>query len=100
MFNKKPQTADPQLVLLDAEIERTCESLSVLSAGDEDHARGIDQLVKLHAMRAEFNPRRKPLSSDTLAMIAANISITAMVVGHERARVITTKAHQFLLKAK
>lgn len=100
MFNRKPRTPDPLLVSLDAEIQRTHSALQDLTAGNEDHARAVDQLSKLHALRIEHTNRRAPLSKDTLATVAGNVVVTGMVVGHERSHLITSKALQFLGRAK
>lgn len=99
MFNRKPKEPDYYLVALDQAIEDTHKSLRTLSAGDEDHATATDQLVKLHAMRTEHLNRRKPFSWDTLAIVAGNAVVAVIIVGYERANVVTTKVPQFQLKA-
>lgn len=100
MFKKKDPTPDPVLENLDAEIGRAHNSIASLSAGDEDYTRGVDQLVKLYALRVEHLNKRKRVSSDTMATIAGNVVVTLMVVGHERANVITSQVHKFLVKSK
>lgn len=100
MFNRKPKEPDYYLVALDQAIEDTLKALRNLVVGTEDHARATDQLVKLHAMRTEHLNRRKPISSDTLATVVGNGVVALIVVGYERAHIVTTKAPQFLARAK
>ena len=55
----------------------------------------IDTLRKLKALETS-----EPVSNNTLALIGGNILVTGMILWHERANVITTKALSFLTKMK
>lgn len=48
---------------------------------------------------AEYEDRRR-VSSDTLALIAANIAGIVLIIGHERINVVTSKALSFVGKLR
>lgn len=60
----------------------------------ESYAAMVDQLVKLHSLKT---PSRMP-STDQMVAITAHLAGVGMIVGYERANVITTKALTFVTK--
>lgn len=81
---------------LEKAIDDVLNEMSTLTAETEEYARMVDQLAKLHAMKtADSRPRVSP---DTLATIAANLTGILIIVSHERAHIITTKALGFVKK--
>jgi hypothetical protein len=58
----------------------------------------VKSVSKLYKLK-EVDSKRK-LSPDTLLMAAANILGIALIVGHERANVVTSKAIGFVMKLK
>jgi hypothetical protein len=80
------------------ELEKAISELLSEMAGAQgdspEYAAMVDQLVKLHAMKTE--ERRPRISPDTLATIAANLGGILIIVGHERAHIVTSKALGFI----
>lgn len=64
----------------------------------DEYAAIADQLTKLYALK-ESNSKRR-VSPDTLAMIAGNLAGILLIVGHERAHVVTSKALNFVMKMR
>lgn len=95
MFNRQPKEPSP----LDPAIERLLEIMSETETVSEDYSKMTDQLVKLYKLKKETEPSNRP-SADTLALIAANLAGILIIIGHERANVITTKALSFLVRLK
>lgn len=62
----------------------------------EDYQIMVDQLVKLYALKEDNSKRR--ISPDTLATVVANVIGIVLIVGHERAHVVTSKALNFIRK--
>lgn len=92
MFNQTP----PEKSKLDEAIDNALSELAGPSADSEEYARMVDQLVKLHALKiAESRPR---ISPDVKATIAANLAGILVIVGHERAHIVTSKALGFIKK--
>lgn len=56
----------------------------------------VDNLVKLNALKDAKSKKR--VSPDTIAIIAANLLGIMIIIGHERANVITSKAMSFIPK--
>lgn len=83
---------------LDEVIDQIVASIKDDHPESEEFDKKTDQLVKLYKLKAETKPAR--VSPDTLAVIAANLTGIMMIVGHERANVVTSKALGFLLKLR
>lgn len=64
----------------------------------EQYSKRVDQLVKLYKLKAEDKPER--VKPDTLALIAGNLAGIVLIIGHERAHVVTSKALSFVLKLR
>lgn len=99
MFTKKSSTNKDGLTKA---IDSLLEEMSDLNGDDPEYAKMADQLTKLYALkevdyRVESNSR---VSMDTLAVVGANLAGILMIVGHERANVVTSKALSLLLKLK
>lgn len=93
MFTRKTQTpSDLQVV-----IAKLSEDMVNVDAFSPEYAAMADSMVKLQKAREHDN--RKRLSPDTLAVVVGNLAGIVMIVGHERAHVVTSKAIQFVLKA-
>lgn len=99
MFTKKSSTNKDGLTKA---IDSLLEEMSDLNGDDPEYAKMADQLTKLYALkevdhRVESNSR---VSMDTLAVVGANLAGILMIVGHERANVVTSKALNLLMKLK
>jgi hypothetical protein len=95
MFTRPQKDPDP----LDAVIDGLLETMSHYDPDSEEYSKMTDQLVKLYKLKKETTPSKRP-SADTLALIAANLTGILIIIGHERAHIITTKAFGFLAKLK
>lgn len=99
MFTKKPTTNKDGLTQA---IDSLLEEMSALSGDDPEYAKMADQLTKLYTLKevdhkVESNRR---VSMDTLAVVGANLAGILMIVGHERANIVTSKALTLLTKLK
>jgi hypothetical protein len=90
-----PKTPAEKTPLQEA-IDSVLIDLQGYTAETEDHAKCVAQLTELYALKELDKP--KSISPDTKAIVACNILVTALVIGHERTAVITTKAKDFWLK--
>ena len=82
---------------LEATIKTAYANLSSYSAHSPESAAIADQLTKLYALK-ESNSKRR-ISPDTLAIVAGNLAGILLIVGHEQAHVVTSKALNFVIKA-
>lgn len=95
MFKRKP--AEP--TALDREIADVHEQLANTDYANSDEYHDIlEKLERLYKIKAEERPDR--VKRDTMFLVAGNVVVTAMVVGHERAHVITSKALNFVQKLR
>lgn len=78
---------------IDEEIIRMLAEIEGETKGSDDYAKMIDQLTKLHALR-----EKNRVSKETLATIAANVAGIVVILGHERAHVIASKAFGLVKK--
>lgn len=62
-----------------------------------EYAKHADNLTKLYKLREHDSKKR--VSPDTLAMVAGNLAGIMLIVGHERAHVVTSKALTFVKAA-
>jgi hypothetical protein len=69
-----------------------------LDRSDEAYASLVDQLVKLHKLKEDEKPSR--VSHDTLITAGANLLGIVLIVGHERAHIISSRAKDFVLKLR
>jgi hypothetical protein len=84
----------PEKTGLEKVIDDVLNEMDGVNADSDEFAKMNDQLVKLHAMKTtESRPR---ISPDTLASIVANLSGILIIVGHERAHIVTSKALGFI----
>jgi hypothetical protein len=95
MFHLKTQT---EKTGLDEAIDSALTDLQGFTAETEEYARTVDQLTKLYAIKDQERP--KSVSPDTLAIVAGNLLGIVVIVGHERANVVTSKALNFVLKLR
>jgi hypothetical protein len=82
---------------LEDTIKTAYANLSSYPAHSPEYAAIADQLTKLYAL-TESNSKRR-ISPDTLVIVAGNLAGILLIVGHEQAHVVTSKALNFVLKA-
>jgi len=92
MFNQTPL----EKTQLDETIESVLHEMAGVAADSDEFEKMTDQLVKLHALKTtEGRPR---ISPDVKATIIANLAGIAIIVGHERTHIVTSKALGFIKK--
>lgn len=79
---------------LQQEIERVIEIMSVEQPDSDEYAKMSKQLCALHDKLMAEKP--KPIDAGTVATIVANLAGIMLIVGHERAHVITSQAVKFV----
>lgn len=86
----------------DSRISRELEQLMIelerYEPTTEDYATIMEQVVKVHKLKADEKPLR--VSYDTLAMVAANLLGIFMIIKHENVNFITSKALSFVQKPR
>lgn len=92
MFDAKPNEDDK---LQDA-IDEVYSEMAGSQSDSDEYAKMVDQLSKLYKLRR--NPDR--VSLDTLAIVLGNLLGIILIVGHERAHIVTSKAIGFVLKTR
>lgn len=92
MFNKKN---DPQL---DDAIERLHNELRNVSPISAEYTNMMNHLDRLYKIKNDT--RSEGVKPDTMALIAGNLAGICLIVGHERAHVVTSKALSFISKLK
>lgn len=90
MFTPHPQ----EKTGLEKVIDELLSELTAVESDSTEYAQMVDQLVKLHALKV--NENRPRISPDTLATIIANLGGILIIVGHERAHIVTSKALGFI----
>lgn len=83
---------------LQKEIDRVIELMSEKHPALNEYEDLMATLTKLYALK-ETNSKNR-VSKDTLAIVAGNLAGILMIVGHEKAHVVTSKALNFVLKAR
>ena len=94
MFTPKPI---PKPTKLDEAIDSLLDEMKGFSGDDDEYAVMVNQLVKLYSLQPPPEVKQR-LSPDTLALISANLVGILIIVAHERANVVTTKALTFVRK--
>lgn len=83
-------------------INSLLDEMSGYPSDSPEYAKMVEQLTKLYALKEVDSkvdsPRR--VSADTLAIVGGNILGIVMIVGHERASVLTSKALTLLTKLR
>lgn len=84
----------PKKTNLQRAIDNVLSEMEHETADSEEYGKMVDQLQKLHAMQtAQGRPRVSP---DVKANILANLIGIFVIVGHERAHLVTSKALSFI----
>ena len=87
---------NPLNVKLDEIIDRVMQDMTNEDPESERYDAMSNQLTKLYTIKNENRSRR--VSPDTLANVAANLAGIAIIVGHERVHIVTSKALGFIKK--
>lgn len=95
MFTKKTPCEDSGL---EKAIDTLLASMSTEHCDSEEYAKMVVSLEKLYKLKEIDAPKR--VSPDTLAIIGGNILGIVMILTHEKAHVVTSKALGFVMKAR
>lgn len=79
---------------LETEIERVIALISAEKPDSDEYKAAVKQLQVLHQMKEAEKP--ESVSINTVLTVAANITGILVIVGHERAHVITSQAVKFV----
>lgn len=95
MFNQKTPTTPTEL---EKAITRVLESMDGVDVTSEEYAKMVAQLDKLHKM---LPPKKEAkVSNDALIAVAGNLLGIVIILGFERAHIVTSKALGFVLKSR
>lgn len=93
MFSRTPDPTDEPL---EKEIEHVLASLADLEPESKEYAKAMAQLVKLYDLKPQPLDRVK---KDTWVLAGANVLGIILIVSHERAHVVTSRAVSLIGKA-
>lgn len=93
---KKQQTEEDQA--LNEAIAHVYRDLEGYDADSPEFAKMVDQLSKLYELKPK--PAKDRISTDTLITVGANLAGIVLILGFEKANVITSKALGFVSKLK
>lgn len=97
MFNRKKKE---ELSQLDHAIAGVLSDMEGYDSDSAEYSKQVDQLMKLHSLKEAEKADKKTVSPDTLAIVAGNLAGIVIIVGFERANVMTSKAVNFLLRLR
>ena len=83
---------------LDEAIDAVFDDMAGFCSDADEYDSMSAQLERLYRIKETNSPKR--VSPDTWATVGANILGIAIIVGHERVNVITSKALSFVLKMR
>jgi len=84
---------------LDIAIDNLLEELNEYPGYDDDYAKRVKMLEKLHKLKKTDRPHNA-VNSDTLLTVGGNVLIALILIGFEQKHVITTKAPAFFSKLR
>lgn len=97
MLKKKTQNKPTPL---EEAIESVLTSMKRTDPESEEYGLLVDRLDKLHKMKVSDKDPRTRVSADTLLIVGANLAGIALILGFEKAHIVTSKALSFVLKSK
>lgn len=100
MFNIAPRKDDTHQ--LDGAINKLIEEIDEMTAGDEAHTQAIASLRVLIEIRNADKAAntRSPVSTDAMLAAVAHLLGIGMIIGFEKANVITSKALGFVPRSR
>lgn len=94
MFTKREQKPTK----LDEIIDELQDYILSIEPNAEEYEALVAQLTALYKLKEQDNSDR--ISANTKAIIAANIAGIVLILGFEKAHVVTSKALSFIMKLK
>lgn len=83
---------------LDKAIDMLFAEMQGFTADTDEYTSMVAHMDTLYKLKEIDKPER--VSRDTLAIVAGNLVAAAMILGYERANVVTSKALSFMLKTR
>lgn len=96
MFKKKPV----EKTVLDKTIDDLLDQMSRQSGYSDEYTQMAKNVVVLSSAKNEIECSKKTVNPDTLLLVGGNLLGILMIVGHERAGIVTSKALNFIMKLK
>jgi hypothetical protein len=98
MFTKnKPEEDRPEL---EEAINAALLDLQNHAPYTTEYIKALENIEKLYKLRAPKPELQKPVSLDTVLTVAGNLAGIVIVLGYERAHVITSKAFGMIIKTR
>lgn len=94
MFNRKP----PENTRLEKVIDVLLDRMADYDADDAEYPKMLEQLIKLYKLKEIDSQKR--VSPDTLILVAGNLVGIVLILGYEKANVITSRAIGFVMKLR
>ena len=94
MITRKTPDGPRLQTVIDALLTRMSEE----DYDPEEYAKMLDQLTKLYKLKETES--RERVSKDTLVLVTANLIGIVLILGYEKANVITTKALSFVTRLR
>ena len=88
---------DPENAALDEAIDVLMQSMLRTDTTSKEYAAQVGHLVTLNKLK-EANTS-KPISRDTMLVVAGNLAGIVLILAYERTSVLTSKAAGFVLRA-
>lgn len=87
---------------LDLAIDELLDEMARYSGTSDEYNKLTDQLTTLYSIKETEHQihSKKNVSADTLAIVGGNLLGIVLIVGHERAHVVTSKALTLLTKLR
>jgi hypothetical protein len=83
---------------LEEEIHSVLCNMSTFAPDSEEYTKQAENLERLY--KAKSYEKDRSVSPDTIAVIAGNLLGIALILGFEKANVITTKALGFVIRGR
>lgn len=87
-----------QPTVLDETIDAALSELKELKTNDPAYQTTLDRVKELYKLKEQNTPKR--VSPDTMVLVAGNLAGIVLILGYERAHVVTSKALGFVLKSR
>jgi hypothetical protein len=95
MFTQKTSVEPTELEIA---IERLLIDMKMIDTDSDEYSKMVDQVVKLHTLKE--TEKSESMSLDTKATLIANLVGILLILNHERAGIVTSKALSFVTKLR
>jgi len=96
MFNSREQSNNQRLI--EVELDRTLIQLKAERVTDEEYAKTLSLVERLHKMLDKEKPAS--VSKDTMLTVGANLVGIILILKHEHVNVISSKALGFIMRPR